>query len=438
MPTSNKDEQDIDTKKVSNQTPESEEKQHLNGPVNVDKPGWKSSQDDQGSGVSEDVSPVNVDTSGWKSSQGGQGSGVFDFETGRDMPMTRQSGEEETSREENVSGTRTDVGGEVASVGGQIPGPDQVDIPSWVKGGKEEDNQRYRDLLQYMEEKRKDARNLLAADEERKRESKKKKESWALLRESTQFLKENEGKWRQRKIEECEKIKEEEKKDRLAVCREKKKRYGIPKLSKEENMRIKIRTEERLELARAKENLWKKFREEIDTKEITENERDAWENLKRSIMSIEEEETGLKWESAGSGREIWKIIIRGKLSKEARSVGREDPLMVEEKGEENSVKSVKERIEIITSKQAMPEIKEVDESVKVEVPTVNQVKGKAGMWESKGPVKEMAKMFEEGEKRKVTTRSRMVSSRSVSELSSRWEGGLPRRGDLPGQGGHVG
>ena len=47
--------------------------------------------------------------------------------------------------------------------------------------------------------------------------------------------------------------------------------------------------EERLELARAKENLWKKFREERDTKEITENERDAWENLKRSIMSIEEE-----------------------------------------------------------------------------------------------------------------------------------------------------
>jgi hypothetical protein len=98
----------------------------------------------------------------------------------------------------------------------------------------------------------------------------------------------NEGKWRQRRIEEC-----------VAVCREKKKRYGIPKLSKEENMRIRLRTEERLELARAKENLWKKFREESDTKEITENERDAWENLKRSILRIEEEETGLKWESTG-------------------------------------------------------------------------------------------------------------------------------------------
>jgi hypothetical protein len=124
MHTSNKDEQDKDTKKFSNQTPESEEKQHLNGPVNVDKPGWKSSQGDQGSGVSEAVSPVNVDTSGWKSSQGGQGSGVLDFETGRDMPMNGQNGEEETSGEKNVSGIGTDVGGEVASVGGQIPGPE--------------------------------------------------------------------------------------------------------------------------------------------------------------------------------------------------------------------------------------------------------------------------------------------------------------------------
>ena len=93
----------------------------------------------------------------------------------------------------------------------------QADTPSWVKGGKEDDNQRYRDLLKYMEEKRTEARDMLAVDEERRRESKRKKDSWALLRASIDFLKENEGKWRQRRIEECEKIKEEEKRDRLAV-----------------------------------------------------------------------------------------------------------------------------------------------------------------------------------------------------------------------------
>ena len=32
----------------------------------------------------------------------------------------------------------------------------------------------------------------------------------------------------------------------------------------------------------------------------------------------------------------------------------------------------------------------------------------------------------------------MVSGQSVSELSSRWEGSLSRRGDLPGPGGHLG
>jgi hypothetical protein len=66
----------------------------------------------------------------------------------------------------------------------------------------------------------------------------------------------------------------------------------------------------------------------------------------------------------------------------------------EEEGEGNSVKSVKERIENITSKQAMPEIKENDKSVKVKVPTVKQLKSEASMWESKGPVKQMAKKFE--------------------------------------------
>ena len=199
----------------------------------------------------------------------------------------------------------------------------QTDQPSWVKGGKEDDNQRYRDLLKYMEEKRTEARDMLAVDEERRRESKRKKDSWALLRASIDFLKENEGKWRQRRIEECEKIKEEETRDRLAVSREKNKRYGLNKLSKEENMRIRLRTEERLELARGKENLWKKFREEQETPEMSEGEKDAWENLKKSIMDIEEKEKGLKWRS--NGKEIEKVIIRVKLSIKTHTGGGEDP-----------------------------------------------------------------------------------------------------------------
>ena len=46
-----------------------------------------------------------------------------------------------------------------------------------------------------------------------------------------------------RKIQECDRIKEEEKKDRLAVVKEMKRWYGLKKISKEENERIKMRTE---------------------------------------------------------------------------------------------------------------------------------------------------------------------------------------------------
>ena len=45
------------------------------------------------------------------------------------------------------------------------------------------------------------------------------------------------------------------------MAKEKKKRHGIKRLSKEENQRMTRRTEDRLEIARAKENLWRKFRE---------------------------------------------------------------------------------------------------------------------------------------------------------------------------------
>ena len=162
--------------------------------------------------------------------------------------------------------------------------------PRWVQGGKEEDNRRYRDLLQYMEDKRKEDKDRLSQEEDKKKEAKKKQDSWALLRLSISYLKEKEGAWRQRSIEECDRIREEEKKDRLAVVKEKKKRYGISRLSKEENQKIKLRTEERLEVAKAKENLWKRFREGKKGTEIEEEEIQAWETVKKSVMELEEKE----------------------------------------------------------------------------------------------------------------------------------------------------
>ena len=67
----------------------------------------------------------------------------------------------------------------------------------------------------------------------------------------------------------------------------KRKRYGIQKLSKEETMRLRIRKEERLEISRAKSNLWRHYRrgeEDLDEEELL-----AWENLEKGILILEED-----------------------------------------------------------------------------------------------------------------------------------------------------
>ena len=133
---------------------------------------------------------------------------------------------------------------------------------NWVKGCGEEDNERYRTFLKYCEDRRQESKLQQEMDEERKKKAERRERQWDLIRLSTEYLKQNEPKWRTRKIEECERIKEEEKKDRLAIASQKKKRYGLKRLNKEENSRLKKRTEERLELSQAKANYWKWHRGE--------------------------------------------------------------------------------------------------------------------------------------------------------------------------------
>ena len=124
------------------------------------------------------------------------------------------------------------------------------------------------------------------------------------MRLSIQYLKENEPKWRSRKIKECERIRQEEKNDRLAISKMKKMRYGIKGLNKEENGRMKQRTEERLEIARAKENYWKLHRGEGERDEERCN---AWKKVKECITSLEEignwNEKGEMARGAGGGED---------------------------------------------------------------------------------------------------------------------------------------
>ena len=163
-------------------------------------------------------------------------------------------------------------------------------METWVEAAGQDDNQRYKNFLAYCVERREEAKRMKEGDEERKREFKRRKEVWDLMREAMEFLRKNKDKWKERKLEETKRIKEEEKRDRLAVVKEKKKRYNIQGLSREEGRRMKTRTEERLEIAKAKENYWKEFREvrEEDT-EMEEDERQAWRNVKLGMDSFEEE-----------------------------------------------------------------------------------------------------------------------------------------------------
>ena len=113
-------------------------------------------------------------------------------------------------------------------------------------------------------------------------------------------------------MKECERIREEEKQDRLALAREKKRKYGIKKISKEENQRLKKRTGERLEIASAKANLWKKFRE--GGEDLSEREVAAWEAVRTSVMELEEDG---RWRNPEEGDEklegVHFMMRRGEL-----------------------------------------------------------------------------------------------------------------------------
>ena len=75
--------------------------------------------------------------------------------------------------------------------------------------------------------------------------------------------------------------------DRLAVVVMKKKRYGIKTLSKEEPMRLRMRKEERLEIAEAGSNLWKQMRKgEIQD----EDELQLWEDVFQGVLELQEED----------------------------------------------------------------------------------------------------------------------------------------------------
>ena len=120
---------------------------------------------------------------------------------------------------------------------------EKPDQSKWMKGCGEEENERYRNFLRYCEERRQESKLQQEMDIERKQKAKEKERQWDMLRLSIEYLKENETKWRTRKIQECDRIREEEKIDRLAIESEEEKirhhkaQQGRKQQTEEENRR---------------------------------------------------------------------------------------------------------------------------------------------------------------------------------------------------------
>ena len=181
-----------------------------------------------------------------------------------------------------------------------------------VRRASKVDQGRYDKLLAYIEKKREKKKLKEDEDKQRMEKMKQKEQRWSLMREAVKFLRENDMKWQERKIEEWGRIKLEEKKDRLAMVEIKKGRYGakLAKLTKDENSKIRMRTEERKEMAVVMRNLWRKCREMGDENDIDEEERLAWEKIHDCLENEDEKDT---WTEIKTDPEHVKKLLKRKV-----------------------------------------------------------------------------------------------------------------------------
>ena len=84
---------------------------------------------------------------------------------------------------------------------------------------------------------------------------------------------------------------------------------------------MKLRTEERILIARGRENLWKKFQEPGPSGSMREEEIETWECLRKTIGELEEEEDGSGWQKGEY--KIKELRIR---RTESFGVKKEEPL----------------------------------------------------------------------------------------------------------------
>jgi hypothetical protein len=89
----------------------------------------------------------------------------------------------------------------------------------------------------------------------------------------------------------------------------------LKRLSKEENKRLKSRTEERIKIARAKENYWKKYRDRND-KRYEQGGEGGKINVEKGILMFEEDGAWINEE-----RRMTKENVANALRQEEKSAG---------------------------------------------------------------------------------------------------------------------
>ena len=98
--------------------------------------------------------------------------------------------------------------------------------------------------------------------------------------------------WQERKLRECERMRKEAKEDRMAVVRMKKKRYGISKLDKDETRGLRKRTEERILIAKARDNLWKRHQHQDQCyDDLDDLEKTAGDNVEGLLEEMSDHDT---------------------------------------------------------------------------------------------------------------------------------------------------
>ena len=190
--------------------------------------------------------------------------------------------------------------------------PRATDEGTWVRGATEEDNLRYKRFMVYMEERRIEARQRLQEEEALKEKARQKKKRWELLRISLEYLRLHDEKWQERRLEECERIKKEEKEDRLAIVRVKKRKYGLKRLSKDEGAKMRMRSEERILLATARENLWRMSRSPLEI--LDDEDEEAWGVVREGLLEFTAEDD---WQGGRFKKEETPVIKNLVIVKES-------------------------------------------------------------------------------------------------------------------------